>query len=171
MQYTTITKLTLLVLLSGNFLQAVEVNFAAEFAKIENRFGNTELARHDRYALYLCEYANEVYFTQGDAETAMRACKEILNIKNVALELRYAALEFLAGINTQERNFKQALECYDTMLALPGLMDCMYKVIRLNKQQCTILSEGRQIDEEAYATELMALAQEAEQEMMRAQQR
>jgi hypothetical protein len=165
------TKLTLLVLLTGNFLQAATVNFAAEFNKAEKMLPfDKALPRHERYAQYLYMYAMESCSDENgmDIETAKKACQEMLAIKNLSTQMRSVALDLLANISGGvEQNYTKAVDYLNQLLAMPDLDTCTYKLVKLNKEQFELLAQGKKIDEQAYQAQLAVITQEAE-EMLKA---
>lgn len=170
--HCTMTKLTLLALLSCNLLQAVEVNFAAEFSKAEKILPfDKELPRHERYAQYLLLVAIESCSAEDamDLETAKKACQEILTLKNLSPDMHFTALQILASLADAENNYAQAISYLNQMLALPDLLNFKYKLAELNKEQFQLLAQGKTINEQEYQTRLNAIALEAEQELLSTQ--
>lgn len=164
--------LTLVVLLSCNFMQAATTNFAAEFSKVEKMLPfDKAMPRHERYAQYLLLVAMESCSAEDalDVDTAKKACQEILTIKNISPDMHFAALQMLASFADVEDNYAQAISYLNQMLALPGLHNFKYKLVQLNKEQFEKLAQGKTVNEREYQTRLNAIALEAEQELLGSQ--
>jgi lipopolysaccharide biosynthesis regulator YciM len=155
-----ITQLTLLLLLAHPFMHAVNINFVAEFRKVEKKEPYAQIASSaERYAYFLCDMAMNL-LSKNDIDNAVKACKEALGIKGMSDQVRMLPCQILAELSLALGNYSDAIAYYDLMLAMKELPDFARKAIVLNKKACKDLAEGKEIDQEAYQNELAAIAEE-----------